>query len=640
MNWLFGENGSFSLYHGETLLFRGSAQAEHVDGRRIDTRTARFLGKKDADGETVLTYASENGLVLTETLTLTDGVPGVKCALSAADGSPVETRRLIPLVANGNDGEALRLWSDLFAKMLLIPYDNDTWNRYEAVPLRVGRTSYDVTVILNEETREGLLFAAIDYDDWKNALVIDHTATRHLKCISGIADEQTRDVCPHGTLVGPCVESSRFIILYGPDYRALLERFGQMLYAHRKPLQWTEGVPFGFNAFAGLARKMSNEVFERTAKFMREELLPRGFQNNGFVYTNLDGGWQRLDGGERRRIKDEMHACGQKAGLYDGPFTFHPRMEGSFDAEIPGCPGHTFNEMMLRDERGELLPPVDGLYALDVTHPLWRAYTKQKVESYAREGYDYWKIDFLSHGAMEGVHYDPSVRTGRQAIAQGYAWLEELISPEHYGRPLFLSISLAPLFPYGHGHGRRACCDTFGTDEYIEYELNAQTFGWWINRSLYDCNDPDHLVLLNSFNIRRDSTEGEARARYTTGVISGALMLLSDDYDRPEARERALCFATNREANDIARSRVAFRPAESGGVSAAHVYTARIGDEQYAAVFSWKPYAERITLSPDRAGIPCGKYRDIWTGRVFDCGAGPILWDTEGCDALLLKLEK
>ena len=640
MKWTCDEKGVFSLHCGEILLFRGYAQAYHVDKRRIDTRFSSFLGKEETSEGMILTYQADNGLVLRETLTVSDGVPAAKCALSDADGSEVETRRLIPVIANGNGDDCLPLWNHLFTKMLLFPYDNDTWNRYEAVPLRVGRTSYDLTVFLNEETREGLLVAAIDYDSWKNALVISHNATRHLNCVSGIADEQTRDVCPHGTLIGKSVESSRFIFLYGPDYRDLLERFGRLLYEDRKPLQWTEGVPFGFNAFAGLARKMSNEVFERTAKFLREELLPRGFQNNGYVYTNLDGGWQRLESGERQRIKDEMHANGQKAGLYDGPFVFHPRMEGSFDAEIPGCPGHTFSEMMLRDEQGELLPSVDGLYALDVTHPLWREYTKQKVESYAREGYDYWKIDFLSHGAMEGVHYDKSVRTGRQAIAKAYAWLEELISPERYGRPLFLSISLAPLFPYGHGHGRRACCDTFGTYDFIEYELNSQTYGWWINRTLYDCNDPDHIVLLNSFNVKRDSTEGEARARYTTGAISGALMLLSDDYDRPEARERALRFATNAEINDIARSRIAFRPVDNNAGSASHAYTAKINGEQYMAVFTWKPYAEHVEVCPEHADIPRGVYRDLWTGKTFDCTEGSICWDTDGCDALLLKLEK
>ena len=56
----------------------------------------------------------------------------------------------------------------------------------------------------------------------------------------------------------------------------------------------------------------------------------------------------------------------------------------------------------------------------------------------------------------------------------------------------------------------------------------------------------------------RDSLEGEARARYTSAVISGTVMMLSDDYERPEARTRAELLATNREVNALAASMVSF----------------------------------------------------------------------------------
>ena len=241
---------------------------------------------------------------------------------------------------------------------------------------------------------------------------------------------------------------------------------------------------------------------------------------------------------------------------------------------------------------------------------------------------------------MEGVHFDKSIRTGRQAIYKAYEFLRELISPENMGKPFFLSLSIAPLFPCGFGHARRFCCDAFGTNEYIEYVLNTQTYGWWENRTLYDFNDPDHIVLLKSFNIPRDTREGEARARYTTAVISGAMMLLSDDFDRPEAVERAMKFACNEEVNAIARSRAAFRPDKPNGASAAHVYTAEIDGEAYAAVFGWQLYPEEIVFSPEKAGLPRGTYRDLWSGKRFDLSKNDLIWKIDSCDAMLLKLEK
>ena len=36
MKWTCGEKGDFALYCGDILLFRGYAQAYHVDKRKID----------------------------------------------------------------------------------------------------------------------------------------------------------------------------------------------------------------------------------------------------------------------------------------------------------------------------------------------------------------------------------------------------------------------------------------------------------------------------------------------------------------------------------------------------------------------------------------------------------------------------
>ena len=169
--------------------------------------------------------------------------------------------------------------------------------------------------------------------------------------------------------------------------------------------------------------------------------------------------------------------------------------------------------------------------------------------------------------------------------------------------------------------------------------LNAQTYGWWQNRRLYAFNDPDHIVLLRAFCMERDSTFGEARARYTSAAIAGGVMMLSDDYSRPEAMERTALLAANREVNDIARMRADFRPVEIADAYAGRAFTAKAGGKQYLALFSLNAEGETICVNCRRAGIPEGSWRDLWTKTQLSSQQGTITWHAEGCDAMLLMLE-
>ena len=638
--WKTEDTGLFTLFEGDRPVLSASAWAQATDGRMIDTRQATLtdLTEKNDAGVTRLTlrFESENGLVLTELLDAYGSYAQAQCVLSAADGKVIESRSLTPLTAHGKGDETPYLWRDLRAKILQVPYDNDMWMRYEAVALRAGRRSSDLTVLFLEDTREGLLIGARDFNCWKNAIACPPTDARILeaRCGSGACGEDTHDVNPHGAIAGKKIASSRFVIMYGPDYRDLLETYADLLSADRAPRRWAEGVPFGFNSYAGLAWTLCADNFRESGEFVHRNLMPKGFENNGTTFINLDGGWQRIPEEEMLKIRDELHERGQKAGIYDAPFACFWR---DLDTEIPMMPGHKLTEILLRNENGELLPRVDGSIPYDVTHPVWKEWTRRKAERFINWGYDYLKIDFLSHAGMEGKHYDPEVRTGRQALAVGYGLLEELFSPEKTKRPFFLSLSIAPLFPYGYGNARRFSCDAFGLSEDIEYVLNAQTYSWWTSGKLYQYNDPDHIVLLRSFCMLQDSSEGEARARYTSAAIAGSVMLLSEDYSRPGAKERTVRIAGNPAVNAVARSGVVFRPADSAGGSAAHVFTAVIDGVQYAAVFAFDGREEIHNIRLSRAGLPEGTYEDLWTGKTAASADGWLSWSFDGTDAALLR---
>ena len=394
---------------------------------------------------------------------------------------------------------------------------------------------------------------------------------------------------------------------------------GDLLYEKRKPLQWKGSIPFGFNSWAGLAFRLNEDNYRKTAAFLREELHPAGYQSGGATYANLDAGWSAIPEEHLPMIVKALHAKGQKAGIYDAPFAFFGEDP---EEEIPGAPGHVYAEILLKDTCGKPLPRVDGAIPYDVTHPIWQQQMRWKLDRFVKWDFDYVKLDFMSHGGMEGCHYAEDVRTGRQAITRGYELLTDFLSEEKIGKPFFISLSIAPLFPCGYGHARRFSCDAFGTDEDVEYVLNAQTYAWWQSGRLYQYNDPDHICLLRSFCMERDSTEGEARARYTSAVTAGTVMMLSDDYENPAARERALRFAGNRRINELAAKGIAFCPAESAGSSAATVYTANVDGRQYASkrgkMSGWIVGAQASVQDEDTGN--CGAAWNLVTKRGKSAG--------------------
>ena len=234
--WSYKKNGFWDLEIAGKKILKAYAYGESADGRRVDTRTADLtLEAQDMEnGQLLLRFTGEEGLELVERLSLSpSGMAVAECELRSTDKQNVETRLLAPLVfsmPNGKDGSSCpAVWTDLWKKMLVVPYDNTMWLRWEAVPLRAGRMSCEVTALYSEESREGILVGALDFDRWKNGLVCSATDVDTVEARSGAASEETHDTQPHGILSGCEVPSARFGILYGNDYRKLLETYGDFL---------------------------------------------------------------------------------------------------------------------------------------------------------------------------------------------------------------------------------------------------------------------------------------------------------------------------------------------------------------------------------------------------------------------------
>lgn len=632
LEWKLISDGSIALCREDVPLFYAYAAARTSDGKSIDSLSARQEPEYSDDHTLELRCYGQDGLILTQILGFTkSGLPTAQCILSRQFGTSVETNYLLPLILHAPAGKLDGLWNDLWAQMLLAPYDNTMWIRWEMAPLRPGRRSYDFTVLFSDEEKEGLLFGSLDFDTWKTAIVCAGDEARRLEVVCGIADQGTHDVLPHGMVCGEKVISPRICILQGTDWRSLLEQYGDQLHEEHPPLTWNYGVPFGWNSWAAYALDLDINKAEMAASFIDQHLSQAGY-GDGSVSINLDAGWNRMSEKQLVEFVNHCHGAGQHAGIYGTPFAFFGT---DVDTSVPELPGHTYAELLLRKSDGSILPSVDGGRAYDVTCPLWKEMTAIRLKQYIKLGFDYCKLDFLSHGGFEGCHADPAVSTGRQALKQGYEYVCRQLSEQQAGRPIFISLSIAPLFPSGFGHARRSSCDSFGLAQDVEYTLNAQTYAWWQSGRLYAYNDPDHISLYRSFPRPRPSTFGEARARYTSAVIAGTVMMLSEDFSEPEAAERAETLACNRAVNRIAASGISFRPVCSAGASAVHIFCAEINDVTCIAFFHWESDKREMAYT-----LPSGyshHWRELWSGREINCKDGVLRWTADGCDAALFS---
>ena len=586
------------------------AKASVKDGRTLDTRFANFISmnEKESEGSMELTIIFEqNGLRFTNHLTLLKD----KCYFISQGEledleKETETNYIAPLDFAYPNNECKPLFLSLDQRMLLVPYDNDMWVRYESDHLRPGRTSYEVTAIFEDKTNTGMVIGALDFDNWKNAIKCSAFDARCYTAFSGVADECTHDIYPHGTLIGKSVKSSRFMCGWYNDIKVGMEEYGKVTMEGKFFFDWKNVVPFGWNSYSCTVDMFKTlESWNTTSEFFYNEL--KNFKDaEGCAYINLDANFG-LDKNAIKEVIKNIRSRGQKPGSYMAPLAGH-KLLGMLP--LKGNPTKTILDVVMKDENGNPYPTMDGSIPVDITEPDAEQNLRLTIRDLVDTGFDYIKIDFLSHGAVEGKRYNKNIRTGRQAIMYFYNILREELDPKKVGREIFIDLSIAPLFPAGYGHGRRCCCDAFGHHEDVRYILNALNYGWWTNGTLYRFADPDHTVLEQSFVDGRGETDfNSARSRYNASVISGTIMLLSDNYGPAgteeqikEARRRTIELANNEKLNEVARFHKAFKPAYlTDGTT--NVYYLHHNGRNFVALFNFDDKEKVISISASVIGM-------------------------------------
>ncbi|MBQ8127673.1 MAG: alpha-galactosidase [Prevotella sp.] len=538
-----------SIVHGTTSIAQG-LQAEY----RLDDRIVRssVYGHRSFSQERIsddfgqgrrwtITYTDEKLPTLTQTFSIYDQYVLTDIALQSAEG--VSTNYMAPIVVEQTD----TLISNPDRRRIFVPFDNDAWIRFSSTTERADTLrSYEVTSIYDTRNRHGLIIGAIDHDRWKNAVELTDGA-RRLRAFSGVADQLTRDRLSHGAVTGQRVSSARMMIGLFTDWRQGMEAFADANATTARPRPWQKAMPVGWNSWGALAFKVNHDNSTRVSDFFARELQPRSFANaDGLLYTGLDSGWNSFSEEDLKDFADRCRRNNQVPCIYWTPFTDWGKNP---EAPLPSQSGETGKRLIYKDiylyANGQP-QELDGAYAIDPTHPAVQRMMEQTHNLFRRCGYEYVKMDFMTHGRMEADRwYRSEITTGTEAYNYGMHLLDSIFSD------MYLNLSISPIFPAQYAQSRRIACDAWNKIKDTEYTMNALSWGWWIDR-IYQYNDADHVVL-------RDATEGENRARITSSVITG-LFITGDDFSADTmAISRARLFLTNPDINRLATGH-SFRP--------------------------------------------------------------------------------
>ncbi|KKD05514.1 glycoside hydrolase family 36 protein [Streptomyces sp. WM6386] len=252
-------------------------------------------------------------------------------------------------------------------------------------------------------------------------------------------------------------------------------------------------------------------------------------------YQKALGDWLTLSGRFRSRqdIADAIRARGRRAGIWTAPFLVDPASD--LAAEHP--------DWLVKNLDGGFLHAGRNwghdLSVLDTTHPEAAAYLTDVFRTLRAEGYDYFKVDFLYAGALEGVrHSDADPLT---AYRQGIELIREAIGEDAYllgcGAPLLASIGLFDAMrvsPDTAPH-RRPEADDYSQPGQDPAEFTGVGRQWQHGR--FWVNDPDCLMARPAVETRE---RWAAHVEATGGLMASSDRLLSLDQWGVETTRRLL----------------------------------------------------------------------------------------------------
>jgi len=325
--------------------------------------------------------------------------------------------------------------------------------------------------------------------------------------------------------------------------------------------------PMGWNSW----NKFAEHIDEKTVREVADSLVSTGLRDAGFVYVNIDDGWQgirdasgKLQPNSRfpdmKRLADYLHSRGLKLGIYSSP---GPKSCAGY----PGTYGHVTQDAQT-----------------------WAA----------------WGIDYLKYDLCSGEAFYHTYETVRASYQQMGAALQAT------GRPIVYSLCEYGRFNVGTW-GRKVGGNLWRTTRDISDDFasvakngfdqaapaeNAGPGGW---------NDPDMLEIGNG-----GMTSEEYRTHMSLWSLLSAPLLLGNDIRSISAE--TLAIVANQEVLAIdqdplgRQARMALRKGDS------EIWIKPLADGSTAVgLFNRAATPVQLSVSWKELGIgPRRRVRDLW----------------------------
>ncbi|MHA4895977.1 alpha-amylase family protein [Pedobacter sp. PWIIR3] len=544
--------------------------------------------------------------------------------LSSNKMSPVYSKK-VNLYAKGDN------------RVLFVPFDNDTFIRYDAKSTanETDNTSSEVGAIYDNDSRKGLIVGSLEHTVWKTGVKTHGKMDQleELDVFGGYVDQDvTRDKIGHGSVSGNMVKSPKVFVGYFADWRKGLSEYGKANRLQEPPyvFNWTKPVPFGWNSWGVIQEKLSYEKAIKVVDYFATA-LPK-FRSGQTAYIDLDSFWDNFTGGMRgdfsklKEFADHCKSKGLQPGVYWAPFTDWG-FKSKNDREAEGS-NYKFSEMWTKVKDG--YHDFDGARALDPTHPGTLRRIDYIIDKLNACGFKMIKIDFLGHATAESSSFfDPSVKTGMQAYRVGMEYLVKRLDNK-----MLIYAAISPSLATGrYAHVRRIACDAWKTVKDTEYTLNSVNYGWW-QTNVYNFIDADHVVFDNE-------SEGSNNARLASALITGTLITGDDFSTNGPWTERSKSLLQNMDLLEIARDGKAFIPLDGNtGTRSGSIFLKRAGKYLYLALFNFSKDGMDYEIPLGRLGLTDKQYTatSLFTGSkvVIDQS---FHYRIDGNNADILKLQ-
>ncbi|TFG09585.1 alpha-galactosidase, partial [Candidatus Thorarchaeota archaeon] len=511
----------------EMCFSRGYVQIhtkkEVFDSRQMIYKSFSTLDFREERGEgkavVIRLQNAERTAEIHVKLSITKGYPGYSCVVQFKNrtGDAVKIDSIDPFVIDVDD--ATRVYTGRKAQNLrFFKNGYHSWELSQALEITKGRNlSHYYSVLHNTESGNsiGLGFVTL--------------ADQHPRIMFFGRDEEERRLAQIATSCstdGVAVEnnatimSEELLVTVGKDPKECLDMYLGTLARRMQAVSWDE-VPTGWCSWYFYYVMPDEEEILKNITFLEDRYPEIGWIQLDDGYQKAVGDWRENDrfSSGLSRIVQAAENAGYRAGIWTAPFVASEHSEIFKDKP----------DWFVRDDDNQPIPVDENplwlgkYYAFDLTNPLVLDFIEILFKTLKDDGFEYFKIDFLYHAAIQGRRYDNSL-TGTQALRQGLEKIREAV-----GKSLILGCG-APLGPcIGLVNMMRIGTD-IATDWRLEwgggvYECSINTITRANLHNRLWINDPDCILVRQDDN---NLTLDEIRLWLSIVAVSGGAVLLSD----------------------------------------------------------------------------------------------------------------